>query len=95
MNLLLVAATVFELQLPILCGPTDNMLKGIKDRYGETMIFFSPSKNEIAEDLIHSLWVNPKTETWSFVVENKQKDTTCVISSGDKFGILPPRGQET
>lgn len=95
MSFLLVAVAAFELQLPVLCGPTDNMLQGIKDRYSERMIFLSPSKNEVGEDLVHSLWVNPKTETWSFIVENKQKDTTCVISSGDKFGILPPRGTET
>ena len=55
MSFLLAAVAAFELQLPILCGPTNNMLQGIKDRYGETMIFLSPSENEVGEDLIHSL----------------------------------------
>ena len=95
MGFLFAAMAAFELQLPIMCGPTDNMIQGIKDRYGERMIFLSPSENELGEELMHSLWVNPQTESWSFIVENKPKDTTCVISSGDKFGILPPRGQET
>jgi hypothetical protein len=92
MNLLLVAATVFELQLPILCGPTDNMLQGIKDRYGESPVFISPSKNDLDEDLTHSFWLNIHTETWSFIVSNKQKNTTCVISSGQKFELLQQKG---
>ena len=95
MSLLLAAVAAFELQLPIYCGPTDELLKGIREKYKEQIIFMSPSKNEIGEDLTHTFWLNPQTQTWSFIVTNKQKETTCVIASGDDFRLFPPQGTET
>jgi hypothetical protein len=95
MNFLLVAATVFELQLPIICGPSENMLEGLRTEYQEQIVFMSPSENEIGEDLTHSFWMNPQTQTWSFVVTNKQKETSCVIASGDKFQLFQPQGTQT
>ena len=95
MSLLLAAVAAFELQLPIMCGPTENLLTGLRERYQEQMLFMSPSKNAIDEDLTHSFWLNPDTQTWSFIVTNKQKKQTCVIASGDKFQLFPPQGTET
>ena len=91
-SFLLAAVAAFEIQIPIMCGPSQNMLSGLRDRYEEQMIFMSPSKNEADHDLTHTFWLNPETQTWSFVVTNKQKDTTCIISSGDKFQLFPPQG---
>jgi hypothetical protein len=95
MSLLLAAVAAFELQLPIMCGPTDNLLAGLRERFQEQIIFMSPSKNEIDEDLTHTFWLNPDTQTWSFVVTNKQKQTTCILASGNKFQLFPPQGTET
>jgi hypothetical protein len=95
MNFLLAAAAVFELQLPITCGPTDNILQGLRERYNEEIVFMSPSKNAKGHDLSHSLWVNPETQTWSFIVVNRDEKTTCVISSGDQFGTFQPDGTQT
>jgi len=95
MSFLLAAVAAFELQLPIMCGPSQNLLEGLRERYKEEIIFMAPSKNEDGEDLAHSFWVNPRTKTWSFIVTNKQKQTTCVISSGDNFQLFPPQGTET
>ena len=90
MSLLLAAVAAFELQLPIVCGPTDNILNGLRNKFQEEIIFMSPSQNETGDELFHSLWVNPDTQTWSFVVVNKPKKTTCVIASGDKFQLFGP-----
>jgi len=92
MSLLLAAVAAFEIQLPIMCGPSQNILNGLRERFEEQMIFMSPSKNEVDHDLTHTFWLNPEKQTWSFVVTNKQKDTTCIISSGDKFQLFPPQG---
>lgn len=87
-----VNAETFELKIPIICGPSENMLGVLREHYEEQMIFMSPSKNETDEDLSHTLWLNPETTTWSFAVVNKQKKTACVISSGDNFQLFPPQG---
>jgi len=76
-------AEMRELQLPIFCGPTDNLLEGLRDRYDEEIVFMSPSENATGHKLTHSLWINPTTGTWSFIVVNKDLGTTCVIASGD------------
>jgi hypothetical protein len=92
MSLLLAAVAAFELQLPIMCGPTDNLLAGLRERFQEQIIFMSPSKNEIDEDLTHTFWLNLDTQTWSFVVTNKQKQTTCILASGKGFADLSEIG---
>jgi hypothetical protein len=72
-----------EIKIPILCGPTPNMLQGLRDRFSEEIIFMAPSQNVAGDNLTHSLWINMDSTTWSFVVVNKERNTTCIISSGD------------
>ena len=91
MSFLLAAVAAFELQLPIMCGPTNNLLSGLRERFNEEIIFMSPSKNETGDDLTHSFWVNLEGQTWTFVITNKQKETTCVVASGDNFQLLQPK----
>jgi len=88
MSLLLAAVTAFELQLPIMCGPAENLLNGLRERFDEEIVFMAPSQNEQGHDLFHSLWINTDTTTWTFVVTNKQKETVCVISSGDNMQMF-------
>jgi hypothetical protein len=72
-----------EMDIPILCGPTQNMLQGLRNRFNEEIVFMAPSQNAIGHNLTHSLWINMDSTTWSFVVVNKEKNVTCIISSGD------------
>ena len=90
MNFLLAAAAALELSLPIFCGPSENLLEGLRDRYNEEIVFMAPSANEVGDELYHSLWINADTKTWSFLVVNKQKETTCVIASGDNLNMFFP-----
>lgn len=91
MNFLLAAVAAFELQLPIVCGPTGPLLDGLNNRYNEEIIFMSPSKNADGESLTHSFWVNTQNQTWTFIVTNKEKESTCVIASGDNFWLVTPQ----
>jgi hypothetical protein len=72
-----------ELQLPILCGDSENILNGLRQQYAEELIFMAPSVNSAGHNLFHSLWYNRQTSTWSFIVVNKQAKKLCIISSGD------------
>lgn len=82
----------FKTFIPVQCGPTVPLLDGIKSRYGEEIIFMAPSKNSEGHDLFHSLWYNPKEHTWTFIVVNKQKGSTCIFASGDNAQTFEPRG---
>lgn len=79
----------FQTTIPIQCANTEQLLDGIKSRYGEEVIFMAPSKNVEGDDLFHSFWLNPKTLTWTFIVVNKQKGTSCVLASGDNAKLFP------
>ncbi len=70
------------LQIPAFCGNAELILKGLRERYGEEIVFMAADKNDIDDDLFFSLWINAKTTTWSFIVLNKQKNTVCVMGSG-------------
>jgi len=80
----------YETQLPIMCGDTNNVLQGLREKYKEEIVMMAEGYNQRGDDLYHSLWINIGNQTWSFVVVNKQAKTTCVIASGDKFQMFFP-----
>jgi len=80
----------FETQLPIMCGDAENILKGLREKYGEEIIFMAPGVNSQGHELFHSLWINPETTSWSFVVVNKERGALCVLSSGENYQTFGP-----
>jgi hypothetical protein len=80
----------YETRLPIMCGDTSNLIEGLEEKYDEEVVFMAGGKNQTGDELYHSLWINYGTKTWSFIVVNKQKNTTCVIASGDNFTMFFP-----
>jgi len=90
MNFILAAAAVFELQLPMICGDTENILTGLRNEFKEEIVFMAPGQNAQGDVLSHSLWINADSSTWTFVVVNREKETTCVIASGDKLQMYFP-----
>jgi|SaaInl59LU_5_DNA_1037362.scaffolds.fasta_scaffold00265_24 hypothetical protein len=88
---------VSTMQLPIFCGKTDDIVENLKNKYDEEIIFVAPSETSTGEGLFHSLWINYDTLTWTFIVVNKTRGTTCVITSGDKFStnVLANKGTQT
>jgi len=77
------ADQVREIDIPAICGPSENILEGLREKYNEEIIFMAPSKNSRGDDLTHSLWINHNTNTWSFVVVNRQNSTLCILGSGE------------
>lgn len=74
-----------QLDLPIACYPIQPFLDTFKEYYGEELVFLSESANPVGEQLFHQMWMNPETQTWTFMVSNKPRETICIISSGEGF----------
>ena len=55
------------------------------------MIIVDQDVNENNDKLFHTLWVNSKTKTWTFLVTNDDKDITCVLASGTKIEVVRPK----
>jgi len=74
------------------CYPTKIFIKRFVQVYGEEIVFKSQSKNELGDELYHQLWMNPVTQTWTFMVSNTPKEMTCIIASGKGFAPLDKTG---
>ena len=91
--LMLIALPVkaVELNIPVTCGPSEQYLEVIREEYGEELIWMSEGiAVSNGSKLYNSLWVNHKTQTWSFVVVNKATQTACVFTSGEGFQFFEP-----
>ena len=78
----LVAEELTEQTIPIYCGPSENILNGIKSKFSEEVMFMAADKNQAGHDIFHSLWLNYESNTWSFIVINKQLEKACIMASG-------------
>jgi len=67
-----------------------RFILSLREEFEEEIVMMSPSKNNVGDDLFHSLWINAGTTSWSFIVVNKQKNVTCVIASGDNVSMFFP-----
>ena len=74
--------------IPLECYPTNPFLEKFKAHYGEELVFMSGSFNVKDEELYHQLWMNPATQTWTFMVSNKPREMICIIASGQGFADL-------
>lgn len=96
--MLLWTTTVFaevkmkEQELPMQCFAATHFFNGLKERYGETNVFASDSVNHLDEDLMHQLWLNPTTQTWTFTVLNVPRNWVCIVASGQGFTDLSKVG---
>lgn len=80
----------YEIQMPIQCGDTDNLIKGLNERYQEEIVMIAPSTNPAGHELYHSLWINMSSRTWSFIVVNKDAGVTCMLASGEGVNMFFP-----
>lgn len=78
--------------IPLECYPIQPFLKNFKKMYKEQLVFMSESVNQLSESLYHQMWMNPDTQTWTFLVSNKPREMICVIASGRGFADLSQIG---
>lgn len=77
----------FTLQYPIDCGLTKNLENNLSIEYGEEIFVYDEVFNEEGEPLVHSLWLNPVTGSWTFVITNRSRDVSCVMATGDSLEL--------
>ena len=68
---------------PVICGPTELVLKEIVN-FKELPIWGSQ-----LEDSKIAIFANPESETWTIVQWNK--DVACVIEAGEKYFLKDPK----
>ena len=78
-----------EINIPMTCFNNTYFLKGLAGRYREKLVFSSISANHLNEPLVHQFWMNPETQTWTFLVENYQRSSICILGSGQGFANIP------
>lgn len=78
--------------IPLDCYPMEPFLKNFKEFFEEELVFMSESVNELSEPLYHQMWMNPQSQTWTFMVSNKTREMICVIASGKGFADLSQIG---
>jgi hypothetical protein len=78
--------------IPLDCYPMEPFLKNFKEFFEEELVFMSGSVNELNEQLYHQMWMNPESQTWTFMVSNKKREMICIIASGRGFADLSKVG---
>jgi hypothetical protein len=78
--------------IPLDCYPIEPFLKNFKEFFEEELVFMSGSVNELNEQLYHQMWMNPESQTWTFMVSNKKREMICIIASGRGFADLSQIG---
>lgn len=76
--------------IPLECFPMNPFLEKFRKHYGEELVFMSGSVNQLEEELFHQLYVNPNTQTWTFMVSNKPRQLVCIIASGQGYNNWGP-----
>ena len=79
----------FVTNLPVACGPTENVISEIKEDFGEELLFLGGAHNENKQELYTSVWGNTKTGTFTVVITNKQEELSCILTDGDGHQLYP------
>lgn len=81
----------YQVNVPINCTEAiDPVLELIKRDYGEEMIFMGESSTVNNSTLYVSLWINPQTQSWSYIVVNKEVGHACIVGSGKGYQFMMP-----
>ena len=79
----------YTVNVPINCTKgIEPLLQLIKKKYGEDIIFMGQSESNGGQKIYTSMWVNPQTATWSYIVVNKEIGHACIVGSGSGFQVF-------
>lgn len=79
----------FRTNLPIICGPTQDIIGEVKEDFNEQILFMGGAHNEIDQELYTTVWGNPNTGTFTVVITNKQEELSCILTDGDGYQVYP------
>lgn len=72
-------------QLPVQCGPMRDQIEILKEKYQEKLVWMSQGQSSDGGLLYSTLWINNNTQTWTFMVINKDLAESCIFASGRNF----------
>ena len=67
------------------CGPRDEAVKILKDKYGETQQFYGLNRSRT---VVLETYANLVTGTWS-LLRTEPSGRTCLVASGNEFYAIP------
>lgn len=85
---LVLAQSSGTIMLPVLCAETEEVYKGLQNKYGEKPILYAiePDTNT---NMIVSIWLNEKEKTMTVLKTSKSQGITCVLVVGDNSVLIP------
>lgn len=93
LSVFLAASTAVQAQQPITmlpifqCGPTDDVIKTLKEKFGETSAFIgigSPTHMD-------HVFVNPETGSYTILRTNVEAKQSCILVSGESGEVSVPK----
>jgi len=69
-------------QLPVLCGPIDDIVSPIKAD-GHDIIFMGSTPSVEGSDVYATVWGDQENTSWVFTLTNMKLGQSCIVSSGD------------
>lgn len=82
------APNYFEVPTKLVCGLTDDFIRGAKEAAEEQVFALGESDDD--KNYIVSFWANFKTKTWTVAITDvKQPQYTCIMHTGKglKFNV--------
>ena len=67
------------------CGPRDEAVKILKDKYGETQQYVGMARSRT---MVLETYANLSTGTWS-LLRTEPSGRTCLMASGNGFYAIP------
>ena len=81
---LVIAAPAEAQTLQIQCGPHQELSEVLRERYGESV---RGAGAAVGGEAVFSVWVNPRTETWTITVRDVSGQF-CIVAVGEGWQAL-------
>lgn len=67
-------------QMNVVCGPTEEMVAQLRDKYNETVVWSGHEENK---NLV-TIWANTEKNTFTIVKTSPDGKMSCAISAGSE-----------
>lgn len=66
-------------EMAIICGPTEELVAQLRDKYGEMVVWSGHEPNKT----LVTIWGNEEKNTFTIVKTSPDSKTSCAISAGN------------
>lgn len=72
------SAELQKQSMGVICGPTEELISQIRDRYNESVVWNGKEDNG---NLV-TIWLNKEKDTFTIIKTSPDSKVSCVISAG-------------